>query len=70
MKVAVIGSRNLKIESLGSYLPEDTDEIVSRRASPYLFLPHRRARPLFAYILYNIIINIIKTSCKNPQPVI
>lgn len=29
MKVAVIGSRNLTIEDLGQYLPEDTTEIVS-----------------------------------------
>ena len=33
MKVAVIGSRNLKIESLGKYLPKETDEIVSGGAS-------------------------------------
>ena len=29
MKVAVIGSRNLKINNLDSYLPNDTTEIVS-----------------------------------------
>ena len=29
MKVAVIGSRNLKIENLGEYLPTETAEIVS-----------------------------------------
>ena len=29
MKVAVIGSRNLTIEDLGPYLPEETTEIVS-----------------------------------------
>ena len=29
MKVAVIGSRKLHIEGLGSYLPEGTEEIVS-----------------------------------------
>ncbi len=29
MKVAVIGSRNIKIENLGEYLPPDTAEIVS-----------------------------------------
>ena len=29
MKVAVIGSRNLTIEDLGQYLPEETTEIVS-----------------------------------------
>ena len=29
MKVAVIGSRNLKIDDLGKYLPAETDEIVS-----------------------------------------
>lgn len=29
MKVAVIGSRGLKIDDLGKYLPEETDEIVS-----------------------------------------
>lgn len=29
MKVAVIGSRNLTIDNLGDYLPEDTTEIVS-----------------------------------------
>ena len=29
MKVAVIGSRNLTVEDLGPYLPEETTEIVS-----------------------------------------
>ncbi len=29
MKVAVIGSRGLKVDNLEKYLPEDTDEIVS-----------------------------------------
>lgn len=29
MKVAVIGSRNLKIDNLEKYLPEETTEIVS-----------------------------------------
>lgn len=29
MRVAVIGSRGLSVPDLGSYLPEDTDEIVS-----------------------------------------
>ena len=29
MKVAVIGSRNLKIDDLGKYLPAETTEIVS-----------------------------------------
>lgn len=29
MKVAVVGSRNLTINNLGDYLPEDTTEIVS-----------------------------------------
>ena len=29
MKVAVIGSRNLTVEDLGKYLPEETTEIVS-----------------------------------------
>ena len=29
MKVAVIGSRNLTVENLGQYLPEETMEIVS-----------------------------------------
>lgn len=29
MKVAVVGSRGLKIEDLGEYLPEDTTEIIS-----------------------------------------
>lgn len=29
MKVAVIGSRNLKINNLGDYLPKETTEIVS-----------------------------------------
>lgn len=29
MRVAVIGSRGLKISNLGSYMPEDTTEIVS-----------------------------------------
>ena len=29
MKVAVIGSRTLKVNNLGSYLPEDTTEIIS-----------------------------------------
>lgn len=29
MKVAVIGSRNLKVDNLGDYLPESTTEIVS-----------------------------------------
>ena len=29
MKVAVIGSRGLRIENLGDYLPEETTEIVS-----------------------------------------
>lgn len=29
MKVAIIGSRNLSIENLEPYLPEDTEEIVS-----------------------------------------
>lgn len=32
MKVAVIGSRNLTIEDLGQYLPEETTEIVSGEA--------------------------------------
>ncbi|MBR2175687.1 MAG: hypothetical protein IJ861_01920 [Clostridia bacterium] len=29
MKVAVIGSRSLKIQNIGSYLPDETTEIVS-----------------------------------------
>ena len=29
MKAAVIGSRNLTVENLGKYLPEETTEIVS-----------------------------------------
>ena len=29
MKIAIIGSRNLEITSIGDYLPPDTDEIVS-----------------------------------------
>lgn len=29
MKVAVVGSRNLTINNLGDYLPQDTTEIVS-----------------------------------------
>ena len=29
MKVAVIGSRNLKVDDLGKYLPDDVTEIVS-----------------------------------------
>lgn len=29
MRVAVIGSRNLRIDDLGKYLPENTTEIVS-----------------------------------------
>ena len=29
MKVAVIGSRNLQVDDLGRYLPEDVTEIVS-----------------------------------------
>lgn len=29
MKVAVIGSRGLKVEDLGKYLPADTTEIIS-----------------------------------------
>ena len=29
MKIAIIGSRNLKIADLGKYLPENTTEIVS-----------------------------------------
>lgn len=29
MKIAVVGSRNLKIENLGDYLPAGTTEIVS-----------------------------------------
>ena len=29
MKVAVIGSRNLVVEDLSKYLPEETDEIVA-----------------------------------------
>lgn len=29
MKVAIIGSRNLYIDNLDKYIPEDTDEIVS-----------------------------------------
>lgn len=29
MKVAVVGSRGLKVDNLEKYLPEDTDEIVS-----------------------------------------
>ncbi len=29
MKVAVIGSRELTVENLGAYLPEDTTEIIS-----------------------------------------
>lgn len=29
MKVAVIGSRNLQVKNLGSYLPKETTEIVS-----------------------------------------
>ncbi len=32
MKVAVIGSRNLMVEDLGKYPPEETTEIVSGRA--------------------------------------
>lgn len=33
MKVAVIGSRGLKVEDLGKYLPEDTTEIISGGAA-------------------------------------
>ena len=29
MKVAVIGSRNLRVDNLGKYLPEETTELVS-----------------------------------------
>ena len=29
MKIAIIGSRNIKIENLGEYLPEKVSEIVS-----------------------------------------
>ena len=29
MKVAIIGSRNMNVENLQDYLPENTDEIVS-----------------------------------------
>lgn len=29
MKIAVIGSRNLKVKNLGQYLPDDTTEIIS-----------------------------------------
>ncbi|MBQ7119160.1 MAG: DUF2493 domain-containing protein [Oscillospiraceae bacterium] len=29
MKVAIIGSRNITVENLGDYLPENTTEIVS-----------------------------------------
>ena len=29
MKVAVIGSRNLRVDDLGKYLPDDVTEIVS-----------------------------------------
>ena len=29
MKIAVIGSRNLKVKNLGQYLPQDVTEIVS-----------------------------------------
>ena len=29
MKVAVVGSRGLRVEDLGRYLPADTTEIVS-----------------------------------------
>ena len=29
MKVAVIGSRNLKVQALAKYLPKDTTEIIS-----------------------------------------
>ena len=29
MKVAIIGSRNIMVENLGDYLPENTTEIVS-----------------------------------------
>ena len=29
MKIAVIGSRNLSVESIGRYIPENCDEIVS-----------------------------------------
>lgn len=32
MRVAVIGSRNLRIDDLGKYLPENTTEIVSGSA--------------------------------------
>lgn len=33
MKVAVIGSRGLKVENLGQYLPKETTEIVSGGAA-------------------------------------
>ena len=29
MRVAVIGSRNLRVNNLGKYLPEETTELVS-----------------------------------------
>lgn len=29
MKVAVMGSRNLKVSNLQNYLPKDTEELVS-----------------------------------------
>lgn len=39
MRVAVIGSRNLRIDDLEKYLPENTTEIVSGGATEnYLML--------------------------------
>ena len=32
MKVAIVGSRGLKVSDLGNYLPENVTEIVSRGA--------------------------------------
>ena len=48
MKVAVIGSRNLVVQDLGKYLPEETMEIVSRgERDRYLrkkICPRKRAK--------------------------
>lgn len=43
MKIAVIGSRGLRVDDLGKYLPENTTEIVS--AVPKVWIQALRNTP-------------------------
>ena len=57
MKIAVVGSRNLKIENLGDYLPAGTTEIVSGGARGMCISsrcnPHAKSLDFALIFIYN-----------------